>query len=360
MSQALPHLLVADEAAHVRVWQNRLSAEGLWLDGPVPTTQALRHLRQQRYGLIWWCPPPGTDVELQLEAWQVAEAPPVMLLHPAEDATKEDPALAGQAILNPQELASPERQAHLEELERVNAVSQLVGSVVHDINNLLGVIAGYNELLLKQLPADGAHHRYAERIQDALTRGARTVQSLMHLNDPQGGEAHAIELSELICELHPVLERITGKRIALEYETDEGAPKAWVVAHGVEIERALLNLVVNARDAIDGQGRVTIGLKPIEYDRSRTEEHQCPPGRYWTIQVRDSGSGIPPEVLPHIFEPFYTTKPANKGTGLGLSSVLSSVKRFHGFVWVDTAKGQGTSFHLCFPPAPENALFQPE
>ncbi len=239
---------------------------------------------------------------------------------------------------------SEERLRHAQKLE---TVGQLAAGVAHNFNNLLTVIAGFTELMMARHP-DGLDRTDLEEIKKAASRGAVLTRQLLAFSRRQDASPTRLDLNQTISELRDMLGRVIREDIAL---TIALAPSpAWVLIDPHEVEQVVLNLVLNARDAMPGGGQIAIEIAHELLDAVAAADGGAPlTGWYVRVSVRDTGTGIAPEVRAHLFEPFFTTKDAGKGTGMGLASVDAIVRQNHGTIAVDTAPGKGSTFSLYFP-----------
>jgi signal transduction histidine kinase/CheY-like chemotaxis protein len=239
---------------------------------------------------------------------------------------------------------SEERLRHAQKLE---TVGQLAAGVAHNFNNLLTVIAGFTELLIARHP-EGLDRTDLEEVKKAAGRGAVLTRQLLAFSRRQDAAPTKLDLNQTIGELRDMLGRVIREDIALKILL---APTpAWVLVDPHEVEQVVLNLVLNARDAMPGGGQITIQISHAMLDASAgTPGMPALTGWYVQISVRDTGIGIPPEVRAHLFEPFFTTKDAGKGTGMGLASVDAIVRQNRGGIAVDTAPGRGSTFSVYFP-----------
>jgi signal transduction histidine kinase len=237
--------------------------------------------------------------------------------------------------------------------QKLEAVGQLTGGVAHDFNNLLTVISGNLELVREAL--DGGRALNATRLlrliksaQTAADRGALVTQQLLAFARRSMLRAETVDLAVLISAFAGFLQRALGEATRLEMRF---APELWSCRiDPVQFEAAILNLAVNARDAMSGAGQVTVEVvNALVGDERRIEAAELDPGAYVCIRVTDSGSGMPPEVAARAFEPLFTTKDIGKGSGLGLSQVYGFVKQSGGHVVLDTAPGSGTTVSLYLP-----------
>ncbi len=239
-------------------------------------------------------------------------------------------------------------EAQFVQSQKMQAIGQLAGGVAHDFNNLLTAISGHCDLLL--LRHDQGDPDYADLIQISqnANRAASLVGQLLAFSRKQNLKPQALDLRDTMSDLAHLLNRLIGERIQLEV-THEPGPKA-IRADRRQLEQVIVNLVVNARDAMPDGGIITVHTRRemIEDEIVRDRAHLLP-GKYVVIEVQDTGIGISPEGLSKIFEPFYTTKKTGEGTGLGLSTAYGIVKQTGGFIFVDSTPGEGTTFSLYFP-----------
>jgi signal transduction histidine kinase len=234
--------------------------------------------------------------------------------------------------------AEAERQrleAQFHRAQKMESIGRLAGAVAHDFNNLLTVIAGYARMGMSQVhPADDLHEAFTQ-IDEAAKRAADLARRLLIFSQPQRAEPRDVVLNELVRNFEKMLARVLGEGIQLELSLDPGA--GVLHADPGQIDQVLMNLAVNARDAMPEGGRL------------RIETASIPATRQIQIGVSDTGIGMSPEVMTRIFEPFFTTKPEGKGTGLGLATVYGIVKQAQGAIEVASEPGKGTTFTLRFP-----------
>jgi two-component system, cell cycle sensor histidine kinase and response regulator CckA len=248
------------------------------------------------------------------------------------------------------EAALQESQKMVLRQERLAAVGQLSAGVAHDFNNIMTVIHGYANLLLLNDQVPEAVHEPLKEIEKAATRAARLTQQLLAFSRKQVMQPRNLHLGEIAGHLAAMLECTIGEQISLRVICAPQIP----TIHGdvTMIEQVLMNLVVNARDAMPDGGELIIGVETVELDAghvARNEEAQA--GRFVCLSVRDSGCGMDEDIVDHIFEPFFTTKDIGKGTGLGLATAYGIVKQHQGWIEVESRKGQGTLFKVFFPAA---------
>ncbi|HEV2560049.1 MAG TPA: PAS domain-containing protein [Microvirga sp.] len=239
-------------------------------------------------------------------------------------------------------------QEQLAQSQKMNAVGQLAGGVAHDFNNVLQAIIGYSDLLLaNHRPTDPSFQDIMQIKQNA-NRAASLVRQLLAFSRRQTLRPEVLNLVDRLSDLSMLLRRLLGERVELDVNH---ARDLWVVKADVnQFEQVIVNLVVNARDAMPGGGRVGIRTRNVTAsEAARLAVPGMGPADYVAIEVADTGTGMSPEVKEKIFEPFFTTKEVGKGTGLGLSTVFGIVRQSGGFIDVETAPGQGTTFRIYLP-----------
>ncbi|HZR18132.1 MAG TPA: response regulator [Verrucomicrobiae bacterium] len=237
----------------------------------------------------------------------------------------------------------------LRQSQKLEAIGQLAGGVAHDFNNLLTVIRGNTELVLMN-PAQfqPSAIECLQQTVAAADRAAKLTRQLLAFSRKQVMQSQPLNLNDTVKSTSKMLRRIIGEHIELHCRCDPALPL--VQADSGMLEQALMNLAVNARDAMPRGGQLTILTEAIELDSAQARLHdEGRPGRFVTVTVTDSGTGISSEHLPHIFEPFFTTKEVGKGTGLGLATVYGIIKQHQGWVEVSTAVGEGSNFKLFLP-----------
>jgi two-component system, cell cycle sensor histidine kinase and response regulator CckA len=239
-------------------------------------------------------------------------------------------------------------ESELQQAQKMDAIGRLAGGVAHDFNNLLLVISAYAELMLDSLTDQDPLRRNVNEIMTASRRAADLTRQLLAFGRKQMQLLQVLDLNAVIGEITGMLPRLIGEDIELVFVPGQDLGK--VKADPIQIEQVVMNLAANARDAMPGGGTLTIETATMRVDESYVQRHSMvPPGEYVLLTVTDSGEGIGSEHLPHIFEPFYTTKEAGKGTGLGLATVYGIVKQNGGFVWVYSEPGLGTTFKVYLP-----------
>ncbi len=241
-------------------------------------------------------------------------------------------------------------EAQLRQAQKMEAVGQLAGGVAHDFNNLLQVISGYGELLAGELRPGTRGHLEIKEMMKAAERAGALVRQLLAFSRRESIRPRNVELNDLIRDLLKMLRRVIGEHIDLRLDLREGAPAIW--ADPGQIEQVLMNLCVNARDAMPGGGRLAVETRPVELteDFMAAYPEACP-GRYVLLRVSDTGHGMEPDVLDRMYEPFFTTKSVGKGTGLGLATVYGIVKQHGGIITCSSEPGKGASFSVYLPAA---------
>jgi signal transduction histidine kinase/CheY-like chemotaxis protein len=263
----------------------------------------------------------------------------------SESAAPKNGAVAVQETGSP----APESTVLQEESARMETVGRLVGAVAHDFANILTLIAGYSEIALNRIEGSNPVRSELDEIRKAASRGARLTGQLLGFTRGQAVQPRPLDLNALICESERMLRLILGESIELQLDLCPTLHR--VLADTGQMEQIMMNLVLNARDAISEGGRVRVETADWEIDEAMAEMHGLRPGPCVTLSVTDNGHGISPEAIAHIFEPFFTTKATGKGTGLGLSTVYRIVKENGGDIWVDSAPGDGSTFTVCLPRA---------
>jgi len=236
--------------------------------------------------------------------------------------------------------------------QKMEAVGSLAGGIAHDFNNILTSIIGYSQILSVKLGKDSPLQDKAEAILLAGRRASTLTNQLLAFSRKQVLEMRPMNLNTLVLSLEDFLARLIGEHIQLEIQTDPGAGN--IVADAVQIEQILMNLTVNARDAMPNGGKILISTGETEIVHGRDKDTAgIKPGAYAVLKVSDTGSGIPLDIQEKIFEPFFTTKPAGKGTGLGLATVFGIVTQHKGLLQLDSSPGKGTSFTILLPKTDE-------
>ncbi len=238
-------------------------------------------------------------------------------------------------------------QAQLLQAQKMEAVGRLAGGVAHDFNNTLTIIQLSTQLLKKKLRPEDPLWEYVHQIEDASQRAANLTKQLLSFSRQEPIEPKVVNLNRLVGDMGRMLQRIIGEDIELMTMLEEDLWPVYVDPS--QIDQAIINLVVNARDAMPQGGRLTIGTANVVLDRAEAERIGAQPGEYVRLTVRDTGIGMDADVLEHIFEPFFTTKEREQGTGLGLSTVFGIVKKHGGHISVTSAPGEGATFDIYLP-----------
>lgn len=245
-----------------------------------------------------------------------------------------------------------ERQASQQ--QKLESIGLLAGGIAHDFNNMLVPIFGYTEMIHVRHAADEKTSAYTSSILKAAENARDLVSRLLSFSRKQTFKTETLDLNEIIEAFIQILQRTIRENI--EIKINLSLDQCMVLADRTQIEQILLNLAVNAQDAIDGTGAITIETGHLFFDQEYCNRHRgTTPGRYVMIAFSDTGSGIDDETLPHIFDPFFTTKPTGRGTGLGLSTVFGVVKQHEGSIDVSSQNGVGTTFRMYFPEAAGDA-----
>ena len=239
-------------------------------------------------------------------------------------------------------------EAELRQSQKMEAVGRLTGGIAHDFNNLLSVIVGNMQLLARSLRESPRLRRQAETALSAAMRGAALTQRLLGFARQQVLEPKVLDLNGMICDMYELLRRTLTGDIEIERRLE---PALWATrADPGQLENSVLNLVINARDAMAHGGTITIATRNVTVAASRgARDEGVEPGDYAVVEVKDSGAGMSAQVLKRVFEPFFTTKDVGKGSGLGLSMVYGFVKQSGGHVTLTSALNQGTTVHMYFP-----------
>jgi signal transduction histidine kinase len=234
-----------------------------------------------------------------------------------------------------------ERQAQAAHRDRVELVGQLAGGIAHDFNNLLHVIITYSNMLEESLE-DPDQRDDAHQITHAAKSAAELTRQLLTYSRRELVRPTVVDVPDVVHGMEKLMQRTLGPQIDLVVRLAPRIPR--IVMDPAQLEQILMNLVINARDAMLGRGRIEIAVRTLDLDASSTRA--LPPGRYVELEVADDGPGMPPEVMARIFEPYFTTKPRGKGTGLGLATVHGIVLQAHGDILVESQPGRGTTFRV--------------
>jgi len=237
----------------------------------------------------------------------------------------------------------------LRQAQKMEAVGRLAGGVAHDFNNLLTVIKGHSDMLEEKLPPATPLYHSITQVRKAADRATSLTRQLLAFSRMQVLQPKTLDLNSLIADLSKMLPVLIGEDIEFKFDPEKSL--GLVKADPTQIEQVLMNLAVNARDAMEGKGgKLTVRTRNIVHDVEYAKSHPpTVPGNYVLLEVEDSGQGMDAQTKARIFEPFFTTKELGKGTGLGLSTVYGVVKQSGGYIWVDSELGKGTRFQIFLP-----------
>ena len=244
-------------------------------------------------------------------------------------------------------------QQQLFQAQKMEALGTLAGGIAHDFNNLLSVMLGFASLARQRLSSDDPLQDSMGMIEESAQRAAELTRQLLGFARPERQQVKPVCVDEVLNRVRRMVERTFDRNITLAVHT--GSEPLWVNAEPSYLEQALLNLCINARDAMPLGGTLTLEVGAVTVEAQQPDlPAPCVPGRYASISVQDTGAGIAPETLPRVFEPFFTTKEPGRGTGLGLAMVYGFVKNHDGFLKVDSEPGHGARFTISLPliPAP--------
>jgi two-component system, cell cycle sensor histidine kinase and response regulator CckA len=241
-------------------------------------------------------------------------------------------------------------EAQLRQAQKMDAIGQLAGGVAHDFNNLLTAILGYAKFVADGLAPDDRRRSDVEEITKAADRAASLTRQLLAFSRSQVLRSTLVDMNQLVAGVSEMLRRLIGEQITLDVVA---APDlALVLADPGQLEQVVINLAVNARDAMEKGGRLTLETANVElHSRSGVPDQIVAPGWYVMLKVVDTGFGMDQHTKRHLFEPFFTTKPPGKGTGLGLATIYGIVKQSAGYIWADSEEGRGATFRVYLPRA---------
>jgi PAS domain S-box-containing protein len=251
-------------------------------------------------------------------------------------------------------------EENLRRVERLQAIGRLAGGVAHEVNNMMTVVLGLSEFLLRDLPRGDRRHEDVSEISRAADRAANITRQLLAFSRQQVMQPRPLDISAVVQGTHGMLSRMLGP--SHQMRLDLAPMLSSVRADPNQLEQVLLNLVLNARDAMPSGGTITVETRSVMLDDDYMRRHagvEIPHGPYNALIVSDTGHGMEPEVQHRIFEPFFTTKPLGEGTGLGLSTAYGIVKQSGGYIWVYSEPGLGTTFKVYLPAYSEKASASP-
>jgi len=239
-------------------------------------------------------------------------------------------------------------EEHFIEAQKMEVVGQLAGGVAHDFNNILGVIIGYSDLMMRSLDPNGPLHKQAEEIRHAAERASGVTRQLLVFSRKHVLQPVVLDINAVVESIDKMLKRLINENV--ELVLIPGKQLGHIRADAGQLGQILMNLVINARDAMPNGGRITIETAGITVDEAyRLKYRDVLPGDYVLLTVSDTGQGMSDEIKARLFEPFFTTKPEGRGTGLGLATCQTIVKQSCGYIHVESEAGKGTTFRVMFP-----------
>jgi PAS domain S-box-containing protein len=243
-----------------------------------------------------------------------------------------------------------EAEQQIRQAQKMEAVGRFAGGVAHDLNNMMMIIMGFSDFLLSALDNGDPRWRDAEEIRKAAERAMHLTRQLLAFGRHRVVAREVLSLNDVVSGMERMLRPLLGEDIALV--TNLASELGGVEADYGQMEQVVMNLALNSRDAMKGGGRLSVETMDVDFPEGYAFEHlgfEIPPGAYVLMVVGDTGHGMTPEVKAHLFEPFFTTKPTTHNSGLGLATVYGIVVQSGGYIWLDSAPDQGTSFKICFP-----------
>jgi PAS domain S-box-containing protein len=255
--------------------------------------------------------------------------------------------IVGESRIDRDITARRQLEEQLLQAQKMESIGRLAGGVAHDFNNILTAITGYSELLISDLPDGSPAQEYVEAIRGAAERAASLTQQLLAFSRRQVLQPQVLDPNDVVGRMEPLIRRLIGEHIELEASLRATGS---IRADPSQLEQVVLNLAVNARDAMPGGGRLSVVSEDAEFDDVYAAEHfEVVPGRYVLLAVTDSGIGMDAPTRARVFEPFFTTKEHGKGTGLGLATIYGIVRQSGGHIWLYSEPGHGTTFKIYFP-----------
>jgi PAS domain S-box-containing protein len=285
------------------------------------------------------------------------------IVHVVRDGDGQPTTLRGLTVdltqLKRSERALYQSEEQLRQAQKMDAVGKLAGGIAHDFNNLLMIIRGDSDLMLRRLARGHPLRQNAEGIREAADQAATLTRQLLAFSRKEVVAPRLVDLNSIVASIHAMLQRLLGETINLVTIT---APDlGGVMADPGQMEQMILNLCVNARDAMPDGGRLTVRTANVELDETAAKWwSDSRPGAYVVLEVSDTGAGMDEETRVHLFEPFFTTKEQGKGTGLGLSTVYGAVKQSGGHISVESAPGRGSTFRIYLPRVAAPAVTPPD
>jgi len=267
-------------------------------------------------------------------------------ISPLHNATGE---IVGASAIARDITARKRTEHQLRQVQKIEAIGRLAGGVAHDFNNILGIITACTEFLRDRIASGTESRQYVDNIREAAERGAALTRQLLAFSRRQAIQPRILDLNERLKEISKLLRPLMGDDVEVVMHTKS---PALVEADPNQLDQVVLNLAVNARDAMFHGGKFILETETVELDETFARQHQpMTAGKYVMLAVSDNGSGMDDATVSHIFEPFFTTKEAGKGTGLGLATVYGIIKQSGGHIWVDSEAGRGTTFRIYLPTA---------
>jgi len=311
---------------------------GLWAS-PEAWTEVLDELRAHR---------PVRERRLQLRPREGAMREILLSAQPLRIGTQACALAVLQDVTDQLRLEGQLRQA-----QKMEAIGQLAAGIAHDFNNLLTVILGYTADAVRETTLPPALRDNLGQVRSAAERAAALTRQLLVFSHQQASQMQPLEVASVLFGLREMLGRLIGENIEIGWDCPEGLPR--ILADNADLEQVVMNLMVNARDALPHGGRIFVRLRSVQLDADGAHRHpEARPGRYLSVAIGDNGCGMPPAVLERLFDPFFTTKSVGKGTGLGLSTAYAIVHQLHGWIEVESAVGRGSTFTLFIPVLEED------
>jgi two-component system, cell cycle sensor histidine kinase and response regulator CckA len=293
----------------------------------------------------------GTAKDIEME-WKCKDGTPIVVRSSGHAVKNANGVIAHYEVMVEDITERRALENQLRQAQKMEAVGRLAGGVAHDFNNLLGVIVGYAELLLDQCQEGDAPRKHIEQIKKAGERAASLTRQLLAFSRQQVFAAKVLDLNAAVTDIEQMLRRLIGEHIELRTSLDPALGR--VKADQGQVEQIIMNLAVNARDAMPEGGRLVIETNNIGVDEAYAHLHPpMIPGSYVLLTVSDTGIGMDAQTQAHIFEPFFTTKGQGKGTGLGLATIYGVVKQSGGYIWVDSELRVGSTLKVFLPRVDE-------
>jgi PAS domain S-box-containing protein len=312
---------------------------GLWAS-PEAWTEILDELRAHR---------PVHERRLQLRPRAGAPREILLSAQPLRIGTQACALTVMQDVTDQLRLEGQLRQA-----QKMEAIGQLAAGIAHDFNNLLTVILGYTADAVRESTLPPALRDNLGQVRSAAERAAALTRQLLVFSHQQASQMQPLEVAAVLFGLREMLSRLIGEHIEIAWDCPPGLPR--VLADNADLEQVVMNLMVNARDALPQGGRIFVRLRSVQLDAEGARRHpEARPGRYVSLAVSDNGCGMTPSVMERLFDPFFTTKSVGKGTGLGLSTAYAIVHQLHGWIEVESTVGHGSIFTLFLPALEEEA-----